>query len=652
MRSGLHNKFCVILVMACFGPPALVSVLGTIHYVDRTNFGLLDNLLLISPQVAAYLVLAVGALLSAQLLWPGATRTAKLTWAMVCIFLSLNALMLELNGLAYKLTTGANDFDYSLVFHSIRNMDDLWPVFSSVINPALVAVLAALGALYIVALIWISVRSVTEGPVHPRLVHLGGGALLVAAVACAIGIYGHTFPGRPGRLTISAAPPPIALSAVMRSFAKVHALSTDQDTAPIRSQFPTDTGLKLPGEKKALPNIVLIIGESTGYKHTLGLDMEETHTPFLKTLAASGTEFVNTYSYIPHTSKSIVSILCSIEPFFNLPVIAGKLKGGLPVRCLPKLLGDVGYRSVYLSTVTGEFEYRKRFVENAGFDVSYMEDEIASPEYEKNNYFGYEEDALLPHTAKVFADTSGEPLFMTILTLTPHHPYIPPSHFEAKQLSDDEEKNGYLNALRYQDVFLSKLYQQVEEAGLKDNTVFVFVGDHGEAFGEHGLKQHDAVPFFETLRVPFVIVGAGIEAGLRVTKNVSLLDVLPTLVDISGAEPTGNFDAYAGTSVFSRPADQPVFSYCYREKYCASMVQGRWKYVHYFGYAPNLFFDLETDQLELSPLAVEGNETAERMEKELIAYVDAVEAYQRAFLSQSSWWNVNTSNPPPATPAN
>lgn len=82
------------------------------------------------------------------------------------------------------------------------------------------------------------------------------------------------------------------------------------------------------------------------------------------------------------------------------------------------------------------------------------------------------------------------------------------------------------------------------------------------------------------------------------------------------------------------------------------MVQGRWKYVHYFGYAPNLFFDLETDQLELSPLAVEGNETAERMEKELIAYVDAVEAYQRAFLSQSSWWNVNTSNPPPATPAN
>ncbi len=82
--------------------------------------------------------------------------------------------------------------------------------------------------------------------------------------------------------------------------------------------------------------------------------------------------------------------------------------------------------------------------------------------------------------------------------------------------------NRYLNSVRNQDFFLKNLFEQYKELGLYEDTVFVLVGDHGEAFGEHGRFQHDNAIYEEGIKVPLIIHDPKrFENGTRLTGPVN-----------------------------------------------------------------------------------------------------------------------------------
>jgi Flp pilus assembly protein TadD len=66
-------------------------------------------------------------------------------------------------------------------------------------------------------------------------------------------------------------------------------------------------------------------------------------------------------------------------------------------------------------------------------------------------------------------------------------------------------------------------------------TLVVAAGDHGEAFGEHGEYAHSIFVYDTTLRVPLMMSGPGVPAGLRVGEPVTLADVAPTVSRLTGA---------------------------------------------------------------------------------------------------------------------
>ena len=70
------------------------------------------------------------------------------------------------------------------------------------------------------------------------------------------------------------------------------------------------------------------------------------------------------------------------------------------------------------------------------------------------------------------------------------------------------------------------------------NTLVVAAGDHGEAFGEHGEYAHSIFVYDTTLRVPLLMSGPGVPAGLRVADPVTLADVAPTVTRALGAPMT------------------------------------------------------------------------------------------------------------------
>jgi arylsulfatase A-like enzyme len=113
------------------------------------------------------------------------------------------------------------------------------------------------------------------------------------------------------------------------------------------------------------------------------------------------------------------------------------------------------------------------------------------------------------------------------------------SRYEVSQIVD-----LYDGAILYADDNLGRILQTLDELGLSDSTVVAVTGDHGEAFGEHGLSfTHDFTLYDEVLRVPLVIRGPGVVPGTSIAQQVRLMDIAPTLLDLAEVEPLSGIEA-------------------------------------------------------------------------------------------------------------
>ena len=141
----------------------------------------------------------------------------------------------------------------------------------------------------------------------------------------------------------------------------------------------------------------------------------------------------------------------------------------------------------------------------------------------------------------------GDRFFLTFLPIAGHHPYESPDPgpFPAR-----DEFGRYRNALRYGDTALADLMQGMAARGLGERTLWIVLGDHGEAFGQHdGNFGHTFQLYEENVRVPFLIAAPGlIPHQIRTDRVVSLIDTAPTILDLLGMPED---DAYQGTSALT-----------------------------------------------------------------------------------------------------
>jgi len=76
----------------------------------------------------------------------------------------------------------------------------------------------------------------------------------------------------------------------------------------------------------------------------------------------------------------------------------------------------------------------------------------------------------------------------------------------------------------------------LEEAGLDENTIVIYISDHGDWLGDHGLILKGPMHYEGLLRVPMIVKGPGVPVGKRVDEPVSTLDLGPTFFDYGGAD--------------------------------------------------------------------------------------------------------------------
>ena len=173
-------------------------------------------------------------------------------------------------------------------------------------------------------------------------------------------------------------------------------------------------------------------------------------------------------------------------------------------------------------------------------------------------------------------------------------------------LSEEETiraRRAYLANVSYFDSKVGAMVKALEDIGELDNTIVIVTADHGDMLGERGLWYK--MNFFEhSARVPLIMAGPGVQHG-RATNACSLIDLLPTFLDIGGSTPDALGEPIDGRSLLplargeADPIDEAIGEYCAEmTPYPVFMIRrGALKYIHCDPDPPQLY-DLKKDPEE------------------------------------------------------
>jgi hypothetical protein len=267
--------------------------------------------------------------------------------------------------------------------------------------------------------------------------------------------------------------------------------------------------------------------------------------PALDRLAASALDFTSARTAVPLTLPSHTTILTGL-----LPPEHGVRDNGADAlsdahQTTAQLLKNAGYRT---AAFVGAFVLDRRFGLARGFDT--YDDQIPRDPNATERLEAERPASAVVDRALAWLDRSAPgtmapgtvapstlaPFFVWIHLYDPHAPYNPPREFiratsiEPRAPSIEQRYEG---EIRYADAQIARVFEWLNAHAMREHTLIVVAGDHGEGLGEHGERTHGMLLYDSTLRVPLIVSSSGSVAGKR-DEPVSLADIAPTIVHAAG----------------------------------------------------------------------------------------------------------------------
>jgi phosphoglycerol transferase MdoB-like AlkP superfamily enzyme len=291
------------------------------------------------------------------------------------------------------------------------------------------------------------------------------------------------------------------------------------------------------------PNVVLVICESfSAYKSSMWGNPLNT-TPYFNELCNKGIFFKNCFSPAYGTARGVWAIITGIPDVTELKTASRN----------PSLVdqhtvfNDIkGYEKFYFLGGSASWANIRGVLTGNIKDLKmYEQEDYSSP---KVDVWGISDKNLFLEANKVLKQQD-KPFFAIIQTADNHRPYTIPAEDKAllqlkKYSQDSLDKYGFfsndeLNAYTYMDYTFKTFFEAAAKEKYFNNTIFVFVGDHGirgnagtmmpKVWTEHGLT---------TQHIPLLFYAPSILKPLVLQKNVSQLDVMPTIASIAGMPAT------------------------------------------------------------------------------------------------------------------
>jgi len=286
------------------------------------------------------------------------------------------------------------------------------------------------------------------------------------------------------------------------------------------------------------PNLLLISVDTLRADHLGSYGCDLPTSPNLDRVAAEGTVFEQTFATYPATGTSHATMFTSLYPSVHgvfgpidqAPLAAPTL--GEVVRAHGYQTGAVTEDGMLVASQRGQrgFGYYR---EHKGADLWDTAGQVG---------------ATFSDGLRWLEAHRGERFFLFLHTYQVHSPYSPPPAFDLFRsyrldgrevpITDEtaeaiRSRHAYAGEVRYVDSEFRRLLSGLEALGEADRTLVVVTSDHGEEFGEHGRIGHGLTLYDEVLRVPLILrLPRIVPAGLRVPVQVSLVDLMPTLLDL------------------------------------------------------------------------------------------------------------------------
>jgi len=370
-------------------------------------------------------------------------------------------------------------------------------------------------------------------------------------------------------------------------------------------------------------NVLLVTFDTTRWDHVGYATGRQGLTPTLDALADRGTWFETATASAPVTLPSHATILTGMEPYRHGVRNNGTYDLPEKITTLAECLTDQGYRT---HAVVSAFVLDSRFGLDQGF--AHYDDDLT--DVPKESAFMSREISADRTVDKTLAwlsesEVRTEPFFLWVHFFDPHAGYDPPPEYLAR-FPDDP----YMAEIVFADAMLGRVIAELERQRIAENTLVVFLSDHGESLGEHGEQTHGIFIYDATIRIPLLLAGPGVPAGLRVSTPGRSVDVMPTILDLVGAPIPTDLD---GTSLLHQVDGDAPAPAAYMESLMPRLSHG-WSELRGFRteaikaiLAPNPeVFDLASDPEELRNLVA----TAEGPPPEGRALLDELRALETA----------------------
>jgi Sulfatase len=384
----------------------------------------------------------------------------------------------------------------------------------------------------------------------------------------------------------------LVTTAIPRAAATTRTLEPLEWRLGIQPRQPTESLTRFRGAA-AGRNVILVSLESTAAQYLSLYGASDEVMPNLSVLAKSAIVFDRAYAVYPESIKGLFSILCSRYPALDTNA---DTYAKAPCRSVAAHLRGRGYHTALFHS--GRFGYlgMDAVVRDRGFDVLADAGDIGG---RHESSFGVDDRATVAR-ALGWIDSlpRGDRFFLGYLPIAGHHPYESP---EPGPFTAEDDFGRYRNALHYGDAALGDLMKGLQARGRDQDSVWMVLGDHGEAFGQHdGNFGHTFQVYEENVRVPFLIAAPGVMSNqVRTSQTVSLIDTAPTILDLLGLPAD---DRYQGTTALTSDARMAFFFADYSLR-LLGLRDGNLKCIHELDSNRSRLYDLDHDPLESHDIA-------------------------------------------------
>lgn len=308
------------------------------------------------------------------------------------------------------------------------------------------------------------------------------------------------------------------------------------------------------------PNcIVLFVVDCLRADHLSCYGYPRATSPEIDQLARQGVRFESCYPQGFYTFASHVSMLSSVPQSMHRLQNGETLK--YDFRMIPDYLRDAGYATagfVSNGILAGDFGFQDHFEHY---------DDGLSPSSGVDETYSRSSAETAEHVVSWIEKEGAGNTFLFIHLNDCHAPYTPPEPYRSMFIADDMPRTGktlpiqrgfrnvirpecavegrsdvdfyisqYDGALRQVSSSIKQITDCLARFAPRDETLLILTGDHGEGLGEHDYYFMHGTAFYEEfIRVPLIVAGPGIPVGSVVSPPARHIDLLPTVLDLIGA---------------------------------------------------------------------------------------------------------------------